>query len=76
MQYWHTWLTFLGLILGLIAPVFVRMSVITSALIGLAAGAAVAVAVNMTLPPPPCLQNAKGWDILRAYDLKCPQEQR
>jgi len=55
------------------AGCFFGLSLVRSAAIGFAAGIAIVILVNLIDPKPvPCLQNAKGWDILRAYSLDCP----
>ena len=71
---WYTWLAYFGLIFGTIATVVFGVSLARAAVIGLAAGAVLAVVWNVAAPTPaPCLQNSKGWDILRAYSLDCPK---
>ena len=71
MDIWHTWLGFIGLICGLAVPTVLRVPIIWSSLAGLVAGVALAALWNVADPSVPCLQNAKGRDILRAYSLTC-----
>jgi hypothetical protein len=75
MEFWHPWLSYLGLLCGIVASAVLGASLLRSALIGLAGGAVLALLVNVLDPTPaPCLQNAKGWDILRAYSLDCGKQ--
>jgi hypothetical protein len=71
---WHTWLAFSGLIGGLVASGFFGWQPLRAAAIGLAGGLVAVVLVNAVLPAPPCLEHAKGADILRAYSLSCPKQ--
>jgi hypothetical protein len=69
---WHTWLAYLGLICGLLAPVLFKISLGRSAAIGFAAGLVLVTIVNVVTPrAAPCLESSKGWDILRAYRVNC-----
>jgi hypothetical protein len=69
---WHTWLGYFGLLFGVTAPIVFGTPTGRSAAIGLGAGLALMVLWNLVDPnPTPCLQAAKGWDILRAYSLEC-----
>jgi hypothetical protein len=69
---WHPWLGYFGLILGLVAAAIFGVSLARSALIGLAAGIVLAAVVNIAVSnPAPCLEQSKGWDILRAYQVNC-----
>jgi hypothetical protein len=75
MTIWHTWLGFFGLLCGLMAPTVVRVKVIWSALVGLIGGIVLVTLWNVAAPAQaPCLLNAKGIDILRAYRLTCEVE--
>jgi hypothetical protein len=41
-----------------------------SSLVGFAAGIVIVIIVNVATPQAaPCLQNAKGWDVLRAHAI-------
>ena len=72
MDLWPTWIAYFGLLFGLLAAGLFSGSLFRSAAIGFVAGAALVTLVNVVQPTPaPCLQNAKGWDILRAYSLNC-----
>jgi len=74
MDFWYTWLAFIGLIGGIIVSAILGASLVRSAAIGFVGGAVIVTLVNFLDPTPaPCLQNAKGWDILRAYSLDCPK---
>ena len=74
MTVWYTWLAYFGLLFGLSAPAVIGTPVGRSAAIGIAAGLAIMVLWNLVDPTPAsCLQNSKGWDILRAYSLNCPK---
>jgi len=74
MELWPPWFAYLGFLGGIVASAILGASLVRSALVGLAGGAVIAIAVNVIDPTPaPCLQNAKGWDILRAYSLNCPK---
>ncbi|TMJ33943.1 MAG: hypothetical protein E6G96_03335 [Alphaproteobacteria bacterium] len=72
MDLCHTWFACFGLLFGLLAADLFSVSLLRSAAIGFVAGAVLVTLVNVVQPTPaPCLQNAKGWDILRAYSLNC-----
>ena len=72
---WYTWLAYFGLVLGIIGTAIFGYSLARSAAVGLLAGIVLVTLWNVTDPTPtPCLQNAKGWDILRAYSLDCPKQ--
>jgi hypothetical protein len=76
MTIWHTWLGFFGLLCGLIAPTIFRVKVMWSALAGLIGGVALVALWNVAVPArAPCLPNAKGVDILRAYRVTCALEE-
>jgi hypothetical protein len=66
---WYTWLAYLGLLAGLAASAVIKTPVARSAGVGLVAGILCAVVWNVVDPNAPCLQAAKGWEILRAYTL-------
>ena len=67
---WDTWLGFIGLVSGLLVAAYFQWPPMRTALIGFAAGLVVVIVVNVLHPTPAsCLQNSKGWDILRAYRL-------
>ncbi len=67
---WYTWLAFFGLIFGLGTAGAFGIMPLRASLVGIAAGAVIAVLWNVVDPTPaPCLQSAKGWDILRAYSF-------
>ena len=75
MVIWHTWLGFLGLICGLVAPSIIRIPILWSVALGLAGGIVLATFWNIAAPTPaPCLLYAKGPDILRAYNLSCARD--
>jgi hypothetical protein len=72
MGIWYTWLGYLGLILGIVTSAVFGTSLVRSGAIGFVAGVALVLVVNLVDPTPaPCLQNSKGWDVLRAYSLDC-----
>lgn len=72
LVHWYTWLGFFGLVLGLAVSAVGGWSPLRSGLAGLGAGIVAVILINLVTPEPaPCLPNAKGWDILRAYDLTC-----
>lgn len=72
MAFWYTWLGYLGLVSGLIAAAIFGWPPLRTATIGFTGGVAAVILANLVSPvPPPCLQNAKGMDILRAYSLDC-----
>jgi hypothetical protein len=74
MEIWYTWLGYFGILCGLVASAILGTSLARTAAIGFVAGIVVVLLVNLVDPTPaPCLQNAKGWDILRAYSLNCPK---
>jgi hypothetical protein len=69
---WHTWLGYIGLLSGLVAAANFNWPALRSAIAGFAAGVVLLTIINAVIPTPaPCLQNAKGWDILRAYSINC-----
>jgi len=71
---WYTWLAYFGLLSGLLVSIF-GVPLSRSLPIGLATGIVLAALWNVTAPAPAsCLQNSKGWDILRAYSLDCPKQ--
>jgi hypothetical protein len=71
-QFWDTWLGFIGLVGGLLVAAYLQLPPLRTALIGFAAGLALVTVMNVLSPDPtPCLQNSKGWDILRAYRWAC-----
>ena len=71
---WYTWLAYFGAIVGIVVTAIFGVPLSRSVAIGLAAGAVLVTLWNVTAPTAaPCLQNAKGWDILRAYSLDCPK---
>ena len=75
MDIWYSWLAYGGLIAGLIVAAVRGVPAGRSAVIGFAGGIAVLIILNLVYPQPAtCLQRSKGWDILRAYSLKCPNE--
>jgi uncharacterized membrane protein YeaQ/YmgE (transglycosylase-associated protein family) len=72
MDWWPPWIIYVGLICGIVASGILGASLLRSAVFGIVGGAVIALAVNVFAPAaPPCLQNAKGWDILRAYSINC-----
>jgi hypothetical protein len=72
MEIWYTWLAYFGLLFGIVASGLFGTPLTRSAVIGFAAGIGVVLLVNFVDPTPaPCLQNSKGWDILRAYSFNC-----
>jgi hypothetical protein len=74
MEIWYTWLAYFGLLFGLVASGLFGTSLVRSAVIGFAVGVVVVTLWNVGDPTPaPCLQNSKGWDIIRAYSLNCPR---
>ena len=69
---WHTWLGYIGLICGVVASGILGTSLLRSAAVGFGTGIAIVVLINVVSPTPaPCLQDAKKWDILRAYSFNC-----
>jgi hypothetical protein len=67
---WYTWLAYFGIIGGLAASGIFGTPLLRSAGIGLAVGVVLVTLWNVVDPTPAaCLQNSKGWDILRAYSL-------
>jgi hypothetical protein len=69
---WDTWLGFLGLLSGLVAAAIFDWPPLRSALAGYAGGVALLILINVLLPNPvPCLQDSRGFDILRAYSTNC-----
>ena len=72
MQIWYTWLGYIGIICGLIGSAVLGTSLLRSAAVGFVAGIVIVLLINIVhSTPAPCLQNAKGWDILRAYSMQC-----
>ena len=72
---WHTWLAFLGLVGGMAISAIFGWPVLRAAAIGFAGGLVVVTLVNVIDPnPAPCLQDAKGISLLRAYSLECAQQ--
>ena len=67
---WYTWLGYFGLLLGLAVSGILGSSPLRTAVIGLASAVVLVVLWNFFDPTPaPCLQNSKGWDILRSYAM-------
>ena len=67
---WYTWLGYVGLLLGLAASGILGTSPVRTAAVGLAGGLVLVVLWNVLDPTPsPCLQNSKGWDIMRAHKM-------
>jgi hypothetical protein len=56
----------IGAAVGLVGSTPLR-----AGLAGFAVGIVTVIGANMTMPEPPCLPDAKGLEILRAYDLTC-----
>ena len=76
MTIWYTWLAYFGLVAGLAAASIFNWPAMRTAVIGFGGGLVIMVLLNaVSSASPPCLQNAKGWDILRAYSLNCVSEQ-
>jgi len=70
MDLFDTWLGFFGLVGGLVTAAVWRRPPVRSALIGFALGIAAVIVANLMAPTTaPCLQSAKGGDILRAFRL-------
>jgi hypothetical protein len=70
-----TWLGFLGVVAGLVLAAVYGWRPLRSAVVGFAAGLVLVTLVNgLSGEPPPCLQQAKGRDILRAYSTICEKE--
>jgi hypothetical protein len=68
-----TWLGFFGIVAGLVLAAVYGWRPLRSAVAGYVCGVAVVVFVNVLTPTAaPCLQEAKGGDILRAYSIRCP----
>jgi hypothetical protein len=68
--YWYTWLGYFGVLFGLFASAILGSSPVRTAGVGLATGLVLVVLWNVFDPvAAPCLQNSKGWDILRAYAI-------
>ena len=73
MAIWYTWLAYFGLIGGVIATGIFGTPLVRTAGIGFAVGLVLVVIWNFVEPTSAsCLQNSKGWEILRAYSLACP----
>jgi hypothetical protein len=67
-----TWLGFLGVVAGLVLAAVYGWRPLRSAAAGFAAGLVLVILVNgLSREAPPCLQEAKGGDILRAYSTNC-----
>jgi len=67
---WYTWLGYFGIVFGLAVSAVFGLSPLRTSIIGLASGVVLAVLWNVVDPTPsPCLQNSRGWDILRAYTM-------
>jgi hypothetical protein len=74
MDFWYTWLAYFGLLGGIVVSAILGLPLIRSALVGFVAAAALVTVVNFLDPTPaPCLRDAKGWDVIRAYSLACPK---
>jgi hypothetical protein len=72
---WHSWLAFVCLIGGLVSSVVFGWPPLRAAAIGFAGGLAAVTLINLIDPnPAPCLQEAKGISLLRAYSLECAQQ--
>jgi hypothetical protein len=68
---WDTWLGFIGLLSGLVAAAIFNWPPLRSALAGYAGGLVLLTIINLVSSPVPCLQDSKGWNILRAYSTNC-----
>jgi hypothetical protein len=67
---WYTWLAYFGFIFGILVTATFGISLGRSSVIGLVTGLVLVTLWNVADPTPtPCLQEAKGWDILRAYSF-------
>jgi hypothetical protein len=72
LDIFDTWLGFLGLLSGLVAAAVFSWPPLRSAFVGYAGGLALVILINVILPNAvPCLQNSRGFDILRAYSTNC-----
>jgi hypothetical protein len=75
--FWHTWLAFVGVIAGIVVAAVTGGALARYALMGFAGGLVLVIAWNAVLrEPPPCLSNAKGVDILRAYNFDCTRSKQ
>ena len=67
-----TWLGFLGIVIALVLAAVYGWRPLRSALAGYVCGVALVVVVNgLSRETVPCLQNAKGGQILSAYSTSC-----
>ena len=67
-----TWLGFLGIVIALVLAAVYGWRPLRSALAGYVCGVALVVVVNgLSREAAPCLQNAKGGQILSAYSTNC-----
>ena len=67
-----TWLGFLGIVIALVLAAVYGWRPLRSGLVGYACGVALVVVLNgLSREPVPCLQNAKGGQILSAYSTNC-----
>jgi hypothetical protein len=70
--YWYTWLAYFGLLAGIVVSAVMGLSLMRSALFGFAGGVVLVTLWNVTMPPRAyCLQESKGVEILRSYNLNC-----
>jgi len=72
LDLFDTWLGFFGIVAGLVLAAVYGWQPLRSAVAGYVCGVAAVVFVNVLTPTAtPCLQEARGGDILRAYSIKC-----
>ena len=75
--FWHTWLAFVGAVAGIVVAAITGGALARLSLMGFAGGLVLVIAWNaVAREPPPCLSNAKGVDILRAYNFDCRNSNR
>ena len=69
--WFDTWLGFFGIVVGLTLAALYGWRPLRSAIGGYACGLLVVVIVNGLSSPVPCLQDSRGFNILRAYSYDC-----
>ena len=70
--WFDTWLGFIGIVVGLALAAYYGWKPLRTAIAGYACGVLVVVIVNgLGAQAAPCLDKARGCDILRAYSYDC-----